>query len=242
MSRPGYVASERGAAMLIAILIATLLAAMGAGLVALTTSETALGASYRHVHEVTYGAEAGIELALHELATVPDWSAVLATPPANRTSVFIDVSSMPTLPDGRTIDLASLTRLRQRDSDAQDGADLFGPDSPQWRLFAHLSLGAVFPAPRPFVPVYVVVWVADDGLDGDGDPAVDANRILLVRSEAFGHAAASRAVEVSVRRSAEGILDVLTWRADIWMRSFTRLHIGSMSGDSRLVSATINGS
>ena len=240
MSRAESAASERGAAVLVAILIATLLAAMGAGLVALTTSETALGASYRHVHEVSYGAEAGIELALHDLATVPDWSAVLATPPANRTSVLTDASSTPTLPDGRTIDLASLTRLRQRDSDARDGADLFGPDSPQWRLFAHVSLAAVFPAPRPFVPVYLVVWVADDGLDGDGDPTVDANRILLIRSEAFGSGAAHRGVDVSVRRSAEGILHVLTWRADIWMRSFTRLHIGSMSGGSRPVSATIN--
>jgi hypothetical protein len=238
----GDTAGERGAAVLVAILIATLLAAMGAGLVALTTSETALGASYRHVHEVTYGAEAGIELALHDLATVPDWSAVLAMPPANRTSTFVDPSSTPTLPDGRTIDLASLTRLRQRDSDVRDGADLYGPDSPQWRLFAHLSLGAVFPAPRPFIPVYLVVWVADDGLDGDGDPTADANRILLIRSEAFGSGGARRGVEVSVRRSSEGILHVLTWRADIWMRSFTGLHTGSIAGYSRPVSATIKGS
>ncbi len=212
MIRPALVTSERGAAVLVAILIATLLAVMGAGLVALTTSETALAASYRHVHEVTYGAEAGIELALHDLATVPDWSAVIGTPPANRTSMFVDATSTPTLPDGRTIDLASLTRLRQRESDARDGAALFGGDSPQWRLYVHLSLGSVLPSPRPFIPVYLVVWVADDGLDGDGNPAVDANRIVLVRSEAFGSGGARRAVEVSVRRSAEGTLQVLTWR------------------------------
>jgi hypothetical protein len=240
MIRCQFAASERGAAVLVAILIATLLAAIGAGLVALTTSETALGASYRHVHEVTYGAEAGIELALHDLATVPDWSSVLATPPTNRASVFVETSSTPILPDGRTIDLASLTRLRQRDSDVRDGVDLFGPDAPQWRLFAHLSLGAVFPSPRPLVPVYLVVWVADDGLDGDGDPTADANRVLLIRSEAFGSGAAQRAVEVSVKRSLDGILHVLTWRADIWMRSFTGLHTGSFAPEIRPVSATIN--
>jgi hypothetical protein len=212
MSHSRYIANERGAALLVAILIATLLAVMGAGLVALTTSETALGASYRHVHEVTYGADAGIELALHDLATVRDWSTVIAVPPANRTSAFVDASATPTLPDGRTIDLASLTRLRQRDSDSRDGPDLFGGDSPQWRLYAHLPLGDVFPPPRPFIPVYVVVWVADDGVDGDGDPSLDANRILLIRSEAFGSGSARRAVEVSVRRSVEGGLEVLTWR------------------------------
>jgi hypothetical protein len=206
------VASERGAAMLVAILIATLLAVIVAGLVALTTSETALAASYRHVHEVTYGAEAGVELALHDLATVLDWSAVLATPPANRTSAFVDTASTPTLPDGRTIDLASLTRRRELESDARDGADLFAADRPQWRLYAHLSLGDVFPPPRRFIPVYVVVWVADDGVDGDGDPTVDANRIVLIRSEAFGSGGARRAVEVSVRRAVDGVLHVLTWR------------------------------
>ncbi len=206
------VANERGAALLVAILLATLLGVVGAGLVALTTSETALGASFRHVHEVTYGAEAGVELALHDLASVADWSSVLAVPPANRTSTFVDASAAPTLPDGRTVDLASLTRLRQRESDARDGPDLFGLDSPQWRLYVHVALGDVFPPPRPFVPVYVVVWVADDGVDGDGDPSLDANRILLIRSEAFGSGSARRAIEVSVRRSLEGALQVLTWR------------------------------
>jgi hypothetical protein len=53
--------------------------------------------------------------------------------------------------------------------------------------------------------------VADDGLDGDGDPAVDANGRMVVHAEAFGTGGARRAVQVSIARSPDGALAVLGW-------------------------------
>jgi hypothetical protein len=197
----------------LALLIALLVGAIGLALVTLTTTETLLSTSHRHVQEVSYGAEAAVERALHDLATIADWSAVLAAPPANVMSTFVDGAALPRLPEGRTLDLAALTLGRQRESDARDGATAFGPDSPEWRLYAHAPLADLAPLAGLGPPVYLVVWVADDGLDGDGDPASDANATILVRGEAFGGGGARRAVEAGVARAGDGSLQLRTWRA-----------------------------
>jgi hypothetical protein len=203
---------EAGAALIVALLIALLLGAIGAVLVALANTESALSAAYRHVHEAMNGAEAGAELALHDLAAIGDWSAVVAVPPANRTARFVDRTMFPTAPNGQTLDLAALTANRQRESDARDGPGLFGADSPQWRLFAYARLSDLLPRSEPVFPVYLVVWVADDGVDGDGDPAADANGIILIRSEAFGSGGARRVIEAAVGRAENQSIRLLSWR------------------------------
>jgi hypothetical protein len=207
----GRLQDERGAALIMAILIAMLLTALGTVLLALTTTETALSASHRYAQETRYGAEAALELAIADLATTPGWSSVLAAPPANRTSRFADAAITPRAPDGRTLDLAALTIARQRESDARDGPDRFGANSPQWRLYLHAALSDVTPPTSPVVPLYLVVWVADDGLDGDGDATVDANETLLLHAVAYGSSASRRAVESTIVRRA-GMVQVATWR------------------------------
>ena len=155
--------------------IAVLLGAIAAALVALTTTETSISLSFRHAQEASHGAEAALERALHDLAAMGDWSAALATPPANVTSTFDDGETVPRTPAGRSLDLARLTAERQAESDARAGPDVFGADSPEWRLFAHAPLRALLAGPGLDLPLYLVVWVADDEWDGDGDPAVDSN-------------------------------------------------------------------
>lgn len=203
---------ERGAALVIAMLIAFLLAAIGIALVTLTSTETLIAAAFAQAQEASYGAEAGLDRALHDLATMPDWSLVLAPPPGNIASTLIDGTSFPRAPDGRTLNLARLTANRQRESDSRAGADVFGANAPSWRLFAHAPLEAVLPPPRFSFPVYVVVWIADDGYDGDGDPTRDANESLLIRAEAFGSGGAHRAFEARVTRVADGAIRLLAWR------------------------------
>jgi hypothetical protein len=205
------VRDERGAALIMAILIAMLLTALGTVLLALTTTETALSASYRYAQETRYGAEAALELAIADLATTPDWSSVLAAPPANRTSRFADAAITPRAPDGRTLDLAALTIARQRENDTRDGPDRFGANSPQWRLYLHAALSDVTPPTNPVAPLYLIAWVADDGLDGDGDPTVDANETLLLHAVAYGGSASRRAIESTIVRRA-GKVQVATWR------------------------------
>lgn len=203
---------ERGVAVLMALLMALLIGAVAAALVALTTTETLISASFRQGREAAYGAEAALERALHDLAAMPDWSSVLFAPPANITSSFDDGEDRPRGPDGRTLDLARLTADRQRDSDLHDGPAIFGADSPQWRLFAHGPPRSLLPLPGLDLPLYLVVWVADDESDGDGDPTVDRNGRLLVRAVAFGAGGARRSAEALVARTDAGDLQLLAWR------------------------------
>ena len=74
-------------------------------------------------------------------------------------------------------------------------------DRPLWRLFGHASLNRIIAEARPALP-YVVVWVADDPDDRDGDPARDSNDILIVRSCAFGVRGARRTVEATIFRES----------------------------------------
>jgi len=202
------VRSERGAAVLIALLLALLVAAVAAALVTLTTTETQLSASFRDAQQASYGADAALELGLHDLATIPDWSTVLAAPPANVTSSFDDRQATPRAPDGARLDLARLTAERQAESDARDG--LFAADGPQWRLFAH-GPAALLPG-APDLPLYLVVWVADDESDGDGDSTTDANGRILVWGAAFGARGGRRSVEARVARVGAGELRLLSRR------------------------------
>ena len=205
------IANERGAAVVMALLIAILVGAVAAALVSLTTTETLINATFRHGKETSYGAEAALERALHDLATMPDWSPVLAAAPGNLMSGFDDGAAVTRAPDGRALDLAVLTAERQRESDQRDGPAVFGADSPRWRLFAHASPDALMAAAGLDLPLYLVVWVADDESDGDGDPAVDRNGRILVWAVAFGAGGARHSVEARVGRTGGGDLQLLAW-------------------------------
>jgi hypothetical protein len=204
------VADERGAALFIALLVAVILGALAAGLVAVTITETMISSAHRSVQEAAFAAEAGLERAIHDLATVSDWSSVLSAPPANLTSTFMDGLSTIRTPDGRTFEVASLTSERQRTSDARDGPSLAVPDWPLWRLYAQGSLDRL-PSPGPVSPAYLLVWVADDG-EGDGDPGVDSNGQILVHAEAYGASGARRGVEAAIRRAQPPVVQVLARR------------------------------
>jgi hypothetical protein len=203
--------NERGAVLILALLLMMLLGVIGAGLITVTMTETLIAASYRHAMEASSGAEAALERALHDLAAIPDWSVVLEPPPAPPQSTFNDGAAQPRSPDGGTLNLSGLTADRQRESDARDGPSVFGADSPRWRLFAHAPIADLFRAGQPVPPVYLVVWVADDGGDGDGDPERDVNETVLVHAAAFGSGGGRRAVEASVGRSPDGLLVLRSW-------------------------------
>lgn len=204
--------NQSGAAVLIAILTILLLAALAASLVYVSTTETLISAAFRHAEETSNAADAALERAMLDLDLLPDWSGTLLPPPANVGS-FSDGQAQFVTPDGRRVDLGQLTAQRQRDSDGTYGSHSFGPDSPQWRLFAHASLTDVLPPGTIAQPAYLVVWIADDGWDGDGNPSVDSNARVLLHAEAYGGGGARRAIEASVSRSAGGWLQVLTRRA-----------------------------
>jgi hypothetical protein len=201
--------SERGVALLLALVTTALLTALAASLLIATSAETLISGSYRASAEAFYAADAALERAIHELSLLPDWTPVLLAPPSNVLGSFDDGSGVATAPDGRPIPVSALTIERQAESDARGN---FGPDRPLWRLYAHASLQSILPPGAIAPPAYVLVWVQDDGGDGDGDPAKDSNGIVLVSAEAYGPGGARRRVEASIGRVAPGGVRLLAWR------------------------------
>jgi hypothetical protein len=110
------------------------------------------------------------------------------------------------------LNLAQLTADRQRDSDARDSPTVFGGDTPQWRLFAHARLRDLSSSPGLDLPLYLIVWVADDESDGDGNAAADSNGRILLWAVGFGAGGARRSVEARVARAASGELRLDGWR------------------------------
>ena len=208
--------SDRGAALLTAVMITSLVAALAASLTFVVVTESRVARNHQSGQSGAYGAAAGVERLIGELRRLPAWQQVPST--SSSSARFDDGWGVPTLPDGTSLDLGRLTATRQAAS------DIFyppGANRPVWNLYAHASLARIS-GTDPRVPgPYIVVWVADDADETDGDPSRDSNEILLVRAEAFGARGAWRAVEAtlsgSVVTDAAGVpvmskVAVVTWR------------------------------
>src|SRR5512136_2734757 len=96
----------RGIAVLAVVLVMTLAAALGLAIVLITTLETRAAVNFRGASETLFAADAGIELAMADLAGTPSWSAVLD---GSGGSSFVDGPAGPrALADGRSLNLAEV--------------------------------------------------------------------------------------------------------------------------------------
>ena len=204
---------ERGMALVVALMAMLLLTALGLALVLTTSTETVISANHRMAHETLHAADAGIERAMRDLMLVPRWDDVLTGSVA---SSFTDLTRMPTLPDGSTLDLASATAELQGEIDA---ANRWNANNPRWRLYAYGPLSDLTPTGSVRSRAYVAVWVADDPADGapdatagDGNPLFDTNGVLTLRAEAYGPMNSRRVVEATVARTGQASVRVLSWR------------------------------
>ena len=222
--------SERGVALVIALLAMVLMTALGMALMLLTETETLIGANYRDSVEGSYVADAGIERVMQDVLSIPDWNAILTSVDniqAGVTSGFVDGSLTPTLPDGRVIDLAKATNMincnkptacSDTDMDNNDGERQWGKNNPRFRLFAWGPVNDLNPTATLNSPFYVAVWIADDGAETDDNPAVDGAApsatwqadgqdknpgagVLTLRAEAFGPGGAHRVIETTIART-----------------------------------------
>jgi hypothetical protein len=204
---------ERGIALIVVLLTTTLVFTLSLGLSLLVATERMAGGHYRENVRLLHAADAGLELAALHLARVAAWNDVLAGvvrspmvdgPPAGERE----------LPAGGTIDLDAQTHLLNcarttpctaAQLTANTDERPWGLNNPQWRPFLHAPLPAVGLAARPG-PYYLLVWVADDGRETDGDPTVDGGDaprgrgVVRVRADAFGPRGARRAVEGELAR------------------------------------------
>jgi hypothetical protein len=203
--------NERGAGLVVVLMLVLLLSAIGLALVMAAVADVQASGNLRSARIAFYAADAAIERVLPDLHHA-DWDLVLS---GALTSRFADgpAGGGRTLPDGRTLVLDEVLNLancgvRTACGEAAMSAVTedrpWGADNPRWRLFAW---GPFSSLAGPEAAPYLVVMVADDPLDSDGDPARDARGaspgrgVLLVRAVAHDRGGASRVIEASVART-----------------------------------------
>jgi hypothetical protein len=188
-------------ALLTSLFATALLMGLGLSLVLLGMSETTLAGHDRDARALAFASRAALTVAVADLRALPSWSALIAAGETADMSAspgrFVDSTVTPAVPWGGSLDLRALTTRLQADSDA---GTLPGGDAPLWRLFEYGRLDRLVPAASRGSPYYLVVWVADDRADGDGEPAVDANHIVVVRAVAYGPGDGKAVTEASVMR------------------------------------------
>lgn len=216
-ARTSRVGVERGAALVLALLAMTTMAALGSALILLSTSDTEIAANHRSSAEAFYAADAALERALVDLNGVLDWNPVLA---GGLVSTFVDGSpGVRTLADGSTLDLTQVVNLANCQKTTPCTApDLvairaerpWGANNPRWQLYAHGPLSDAAGAASARSSFYGIVLVGDDAAENDADPLRDGNSpagwpnpgvgVVTIRAEAYGPRNAHRAIEATIAR------------------------------------------
>ncbi|MDP1568887.1 MAG: hypothetical protein Q8L86_02700 [Vicinamibacterales bacterium] len=197
--------------MTLVLTLSGLFSALGLALVLNLTLERLLLANAREASSLLTAAESALEAGLHDLGAQPTWETALA---GARVSAFSDgvAAGTRTMAAGETIDLGESTAQAMcgRSSCGEPhivavtAARPWGAANPRWRLFAWGRASALAGAGWPADP-YLLVWVADDPMDEDGDPARDApagaagHGVVLLRAEARGRRGARAVIEVVAR-------------------------------------------
>jgi hypothetical protein len=219
---------EHGVALIIALMAMTLLMALGLALVLTTTTETRISSNYRRGSEALYAADAAVERVIQDILTVPNWDDILS---GAVTSAFIDgpPGGSRTLPDGSKIDLTEATNIVRCGKTLCGAADLvaitddrpWANNNPVWQLYSYGPLNQMVPTGTINSNMYVIVWIADDPAESDGDPLHDGapplgcdpskdptcaagnigRGVISMMAEAFGPDGTQRIIEVTLART-----------------------------------------
>ena len=196
--------TDRGAVLVVVLVVLVALSGLAAAIVPLTTTEIAISADHRRAVQMHYAAESAVEYAIQELGMVADWHAALQ----GRLTSQRGASGAVRLADGTVVDLAS-------GNPATTGrVPLFNrdPSRLRWQLFLHAPFDQLTDHATEGV-LHVVVWIADDGGERDGDPLIDTNGTVVLHAACFGPAGAQRAVRVTARRRADGWVEAVSWES-----------------------------
>lgn len=205
--------SSHGIALITVLLIASLVFTMALGLSLVVSVDHLIVRNHRESTALLFAAEAGVELAARALAQVPDWNLVLSGAVQGPGADGPPTGTRP-LEGDDPLDLSAQTHLLNCGARvACDVGDLqavtvdrpWGPDNPHWRPFLYGPLRTF--ADYHFAgAIYVLVWVADDGREVDGNPEQDGvpetpgHGVLRVRADAFGRGGGRRAIEAELVR------------------------------------------
>lgn len=205
--------NQRGVALILVLLVLSFLSIIGLGLSLVVFMDRLAAGNIRGSIAMLYAADAGVELAARDLA-LADWGAALIGLEQGSLTDGAPGGAKP-IPNGGEVNLSAATNLLNcgratacsaAQMDANTPERPWGANNPRWQVYAFGPLTALRALARP-APGYLVVWVADDTRETDGDPAADAvgadeagRGILRVRAEAFGPLGARRAIEAEVAR------------------------------------------
>jgi Tfp pilus assembly protein PilV len=207
--------SDEPGMSLVAVLLATgffSVAALGLALVVSTGLRA--DSNYNTAVIMLNAAEAGLELAARELALEGNWNMVLTGVEQGR---FTDgaPSGTRSIPLGGTLSLTAQTNLlncgrpgacTNAQMDAVTRERPWGTNNPRWQpyVFGPVSMLGTFMHDSP---LYLIVWVGDDGSEADDDPLRDGSTlsdpgrgVVQLRSEIFGSSGARSAVQALVTR------------------------------------------
>jgi hypothetical protein len=218
--------SERGMALLVALLSIVLLTALGLGLVMTTMTETLITSNYSESNEATYAADAGVERVMQELLTTADWNRILQ---GEVRSSFVDgpPSGTRSLPGGGVVDLGGATNMLNcgkattcsaQEMTARTVDRPYGDNNPRWQLYAYAPLADIIETNTIISPMYVAVWIADDPGENDANATLDGGPglvdtdndgvldnpgtgIIMLRAEAFGPQGTHATIEVTTART-----------------------------------------
>jgi hypothetical protein len=208
--------SERGAALVVALMATLLLSALGLALVMTTTTESMITGNFTGSQEALYAADAAIERTIQDVLTVPDWNSMLT---GAARSAFVDgaPNGTRTLTDGSILDLTEATNMANcgkiatcsvTDMNVVTEERPWGQNNPRWQLFGYGPVNQLLPTGTLNSNMYLIVWVADDPSDNDNDPTKDGNAatnpgtgVITLRAEAFGPGGAHKAIEVTLSRT-----------------------------------------
>jgi len=185
---------DTGHVTLLVLLLASLLLALGTGLVTLTSTERVVAENQKTAVGLLYGAEAAAERAVVDLAVLSSWANV---PGGTVRSTFVEGHMHPVTSWRQELDLNALTSEVQQGTDA---ASAWGENTPEWHLFAWGSLDTLATGAPPVASPYAVVWIADDPGELDGDPSTDSNGTLVIRAQARTSGGRCRTVQLVLRR------------------------------------------
>lgn len=225
--------TERGVALVLAILVTGFLSAIGLGLALIVIMDRLAAGNLRGSVGLLYVADAALELAVRDLAHLEDWNPAL-TGTARSTLVDGEPFGVRDIPGGGTIDLTSSTNQLNcaratACSPVQMAANTrerpWGPNNADWHLYAHAPADHIADLARP-VPGYLAVWIADDGREEDANPLSDAadteapgHGVLRIRAEARGPFGLRRVIEAELARLCIDVSDpcrhgirVQSWR------------------------------
>lgn len=175
-----------------ALLATVVLTALGLALMLLGLEESILAGHDRDSRTLRLASESAAQLAVADLTRAGSWSSLAAL-----NGRFSESTLTPPSPwDGSTLDLQARTASIQAQTDA-----VVAGARRTWRLLESGPLARAVPG-TPSPPFYLVVWVADDAADTDGDPETDSNGILSVWADALGPNGGRATTLVSAQRTA----------------------------------------